>query len=164
MESDPASVRPKLNLIPPHSNRTSGVPKIGNHRCDCRKSLDLNRENNGFRHGSPGDYVTIARALCPVLPSPRPQFMILRRPRSSSDLSEFYCPTRRQGIEEVPEPELRVLVRDPIFYKDSGDCYNISDVQGPARPESPGSGSAWAGSGFRFSRPEPEPWVRGLKP
>jgi hypothetical protein len=49
--------------------------------------------------------------------------MILRRPRSSSDLSEFYCPTRRQGIEEVPEPELRVLVRDPIFYKDSGDCY-----------------------------------------
>ncbi|KAJ7698155.1 hypothetical protein B0H16DRAFT_1484562 [Mycena metata] len=40
----------------------------------------------------------------------------------------------------------------------------LSDFAGPARPECPGLGSAWAGSGFKFSRPEPEPWVWGLKP
>jgi hypothetical protein len=34
MESDPASVQLKLNLIPRLLNRTSGVPKIGNHQCD----------------------------------------------------------------------------------------------------------------------------------
>jgi hypothetical protein len=49
--------------------------------------------------------------------------MSLRRPRSSSDSTESERPTRRQRIEEVPEPESCVLVRDPIFYKDSGDCY-----------------------------------------
>ncbi|KAJ7731974.1 hypothetical protein B0H16DRAFT_1696520 [Mycena metata] len=36
---------------------------------------------------------------------------------------------------------------------------NVSDVARPAQPECPGLGSAWAGSGFKFSRPEPEPWV-----
>ncbi|KAJ6547929.1 hypothetical protein DFH09DRAFT_1087398 [Mycena vulgaris] len=34
---------------------------------------------------------------------------------------------------------------------------STSDVAGPARPECPGSGSAWGGSGFKFFRPEPEP-------
>ncbi|KAJ7880511.1 hypothetical protein B0H14DRAFT_2566205 [Mycena olivaceomarginata] len=31
---------------------------------------------------------------------------------------------------------------------------------GPARPESPGLGPAWAGLGFHFMRPEPKPWRR----
>ncbi|KAJ7707268.1 hypothetical protein B0H14DRAFT_2646844 [Mycena olivaceomarginata] len=35
-----------------------------------------------------------------------------------------------------------------------------SVLQGPARPESPGLGPAWAGLGFHFLRPKPKPWRR----
>jgi hypothetical protein len=35
-----------------------------------------------------------------------------------------------------------------------------SDAQGPAWPESPGLGLAWAGSGLEFLKPEPEPTSR----
>ena len=36
----------------------------------------------------------------------------------------------------------------------------VSDVPGPARPESPGSGSAWEGLGSQDGEPEPNMWAR----
>ncbi|KAJ7342358.1 hypothetical protein DFH08DRAFT_811454 [Mycena albidolilacea] len=40
----------------------------------------------------------------------------------------------------------------PVLDRNFSSRAEVSDSQGPARPESPGSGSAWAGSGFKFSR------------
>ncbi|KAJ6554741.1 hypothetical protein B0H19DRAFT_152200 [Mycena capillaripes] len=49
--------------------------------------------------------------------------MSLRRARSGSECSDSDRPSRRQRIEEAREAELPVLIRDSIFFKDSGDCY-----------------------------------------
>ncbi|KAJ6505266.1 hypothetical protein C8R45DRAFT_923558 [Mycena sanguinolenta] len=58
-------------------------------------------------------------------------------------------------------PRLQRLELRGGFRVDQTDLdVDISDVQGPAWPESPGLGLAWAGSGFEFLMPKPKPSVR----
>ncbi|KAJ7480406.1 hypothetical protein B0H11DRAFT_1915820 [Mycena galericulata] len=93
-----------------------------------------------------------------------------------STTSDFQETRRKEARMLMPEPRRRRGFDDIVFLrmqaKMVGEEKNgwqdvaclvptvnltRSDVEGPARPGYPGSGSAWAGSGFRFFRPEPEP-------
>ncbi|KAJ7762668.1 hypothetical protein B0H16DRAFT_1455694 [Mycena metata] len=93
-------------------------------------------------------------------PPPRQCRVTVSVPRQIAAGAAFSpSPSRPHSSITLPPPCSELRRRMVRLSGQLGLYGKTSDVAGPARPGCPGSGSAWAGSGFKFSRPKPEPWM-----